>query len=246
MAKKFDLNKAVSDYCLEATQKGRYVQLAELVESVAEASDRLEENVRKSVLPLLMASTVRVDEDVFADPKYFEFDVRLVDDCIERVLNGRDYLPICSFEPFDNFPLCGGGRSWNVFIFESYCLNYSARFKRLSLLFNKQCTGVIVRKEETRSFHEIAADMLANDTTAELTESSAVDYLKSRKMIGKAKYANVGKLLDDAAKIREKLLSSSSRPSESSTKKANVAASRAKTKPSKRLAVDKKKPEKGR
>jgi hypothetical protein len=208
MARKFDLNKAVADYCSEATQRGRNVELLDLVDHIAEISNRLEENVRKSVFPLMMTSMVRIEEEVFTNPKFFEFDVAMVDASIEKTLGRRDYLPICSFEPFEHFPPCGGGRSWNIFLFESFCLNFSERFKPLSLIFNKQCTGVIVYKEDARTFHDIAADMLARAASVELTVQGAVDYLKSNKMIGKAKYNRCDELLEDAAKIRKKLLTS--------------------------------------
>ena len=67
---------------------------------------------------------------------------------------------------------------------------------------------VIVYKEDARTFHDIAADMLARAASVELTVQGAVDYLKSNKMIGKAKYNRCDELLEDAAKIRKKLLTS--------------------------------------
>ena len=94
MARKFDLNKAVADYCSEATQRGRNVELSDLVDHIAEISNRLEENVRKSVFPLMMTSMVRIEEEVFTDPKFFEFDVAMVDASIEKTLGRRDYLPL--------------------------------------------------------------------------------------------------------------------------------------------------------
>ena len=58
-------------------------------------------------------------------------------------------------------------------------------------------------------------------------------------MIGKAKYANVGQLIVDAARIRERLLTASSAPSSDAlTEKASASEFKPRPKTSKRAVVD--------
>ena len=188
MARKFDLNKVVSDYCSAIIQTGRYVEMENVVEHVAELSGRLAENVRKSLLPLMMTKLTRVADDIFVE-----------------VLAQISRLKKINFPPFSN------NWEWNVFVFESYCLKFSRRFKRVSLLFNKQCTGAIVNSKDERSFHEILVEAAAVKTDLPLSKDEVVDYFKRSGLIGKAKYEKIDELLKGASLLRSNLESQKKR-----------------------------------
>lgn len=211
MARKFDLNKVVSDYCSAIIQTGRYVEMENVVEHVAELSGRLAENVRKSLLPLMMAKLTRVADDIFVEDSSLDFKTPLVDKQIEKVMGESTFLPLRSFEPFKNFPPFSNNWEWNVFVFESYCLKFSRRFKRVSLLFNKQCTGAIVSSKDERSFHEILVEAAAVKTDMPLIKDEVVDYFKRSGLIGKAKYEKIDELLKDASLLRSNLESQGKR-----------------------------------
>lgn len=207
MARKFDLNKVVSDYCSAIIQTGRYVEMENVVEHVAELSGRLAENVRKSLLPLMMAKLTRVADEIFVEDSSLVFKTALIDKQIEKVMGDSTFLPLRSFEPFKNFPPFSNNWEWNVFVFESYCLKFSRRFKRVSLLFNKQGTGAIVSSKDERSFHEILVEAAAVKTDLPLLKDEVVDYFKRSGLIGKAKYERIDELLKDASLLRSNLKS---------------------------------------
>jgi len=204
MPRKFDLERTLNELCAEATRGGRSVNLSKIVGIVVDLSGRLPENVRKSVLPLMMQKYTRVAEEDFVADKSLEFDVSKIDEIIDETMGASDYLPMRAFEPFARFPFCSNNRSWNLYIFESYCLKKSEKFKRVALLFNKQCSGTVARVDCQKTFHEILVDATAKSALEELSPVAVTNYLKESGYIGKAKYDQIDQLLEDVKLARQK------------------------------------------
>jgi len=202
MARRFDLEKTLDELCSETTCGGRSVNLSKIVDKVVDLSDRLPENVRKSALPLMMQKFVRVGEEEFVDDKSLVFNVPEIDRLIDEKMGASNYLPIRAFD-FARFPSCSNNRAWNLHIFESYCLKKSEKFRRVALLFNKQCSGAVVRAEFQATFHEILVDATAKSDLKELSSDAVTNFLKDAGYIGKSKYDKIDKLLADAKIARK-------------------------------------------
>ncbi len=195
MARKFDLEKTLDEIFETTTRGGRSVNLSKIVADVADLSGRLPENVRKSVLPLTMRKLVRIGEEDFVADEFMTFNSLEIDGIVDAKMGASNYLPIRAFESFESFPPCSNVRSWNLYVFESYCLKKSERFKRVALLFNKQCSGAVVRADYDATFHEILVDATAKSNLKKLTPDVVIDYLKDAGYIGKAKYERIDELL---------------------------------------------------
>ena len=204
MARKFDLDKTLDELFAETTRGGRSVNLSKIVSDVVDLSGRLPENVRKSVLPLTMQKLVRIGEEDFVADAFLTFNAPEIDGIIDERMGASNYLPLRAFDSFRRFPPCSNVRDWNLYVFESYCLKKSERFKRVALLFNKQCSGAVVRVDYNATFHEILVDATAKSDLKELSPDVVIDYLKGAGYIGKAKYERIDELLVDVEAARKK------------------------------------------
>ncbi len=207
MAVKNTLNKVVKDYCSNVLMYDcPFVCLDGVVKYATNISKRLEENVRKSALPILMETLTRVGEDIFVPDNSLKFDCEKTDECLAKIMRNATSLPLKAFKPLDDFPSFSNNWNWNIYVFEAYCYRFSKRFKLNSLMFNKTCSaGAVVRKEDERSFYDVVLDVVANAMDLDLTPKNVVNFLKENGYIGKARYEKCELLVWDALKVRADL-----------------------------------------
>jgi hypothetical protein len=142
---------------------------------------------------------VRTGKNAFVAGKYVNFDVATIDSMIDLLITG-EYLPLLAFTTFAAFPHCG--QTWNLFLLESYCRRFSARFRFDVLAVNSRNAGVVVRKNCRLPYAEIMADAVAKSNVA-LEKAVIEGFLYSHGYIGRRYYAKVDELIEQAKAIRQ-------------------------------------------
>lgn len=174
------------------------VRLHEVDERVTELNGGCN---RQASYAILYNYFVRVSEDTFVSSSKLHFDVEEIDRVLSNILTDG-YAAIRDITTFAMFPVCGV--PWNHFVLESYCYRYSRRFFLCILNFNSKNAGIIAEKNRDNSYDYILARALAK-SQIELTEASAGDYLFNRGMLSKRKYANLGKIIIEAERMRKEI-----------------------------------------
>jgi hypothetical protein len=150
----------------------------------------------------LAEETVRVSRQLFVASDQIEFDVDATDEALATYLT-TGYMPIKDVDSFLVFP--NVGYEWNVFLLESYLINYS---KKYALCNNgkslNNVAGALVRKGTGYDeFEDICADVLAKSGIV-LTKNSALDYLAEQNMLIRRSYKGIEKAIAKAGQIRDR------------------------------------------
>ena len=142
---------------------------------------------------------VRVDEKNFVAEEYVDFDVQSIDNTIESMLNGREYLPLKSVTTFALFPHCE--QNWNLFLLESFVFRFSKKFRFNVLSPNSQNIGAIVRKQCHLDYHDIMVDAVLK-ADVELEKEAVLNYLCENGYLGRRRYTKVDDIINAVSKKR--------------------------------------------
>lgn len=146
------------------------------------------------------AVLIRTDKYTYMAERYIRFNTELIDEAIELVI-GSDYLPLKSFITFGAFPDCG--KTWNLFLLESYCRRFSHKFRFDTPSVNSKNIGVVIRKNCCMNYSEIMADAVVN-ADIPLNKNAVGGFLINSGYIGRTTYAKVTKIIDMAKTILER------------------------------------------
>jgi hypothetical protein len=144
------------------------------------------------------AEMVRTEEDTFLAERYIHFDVEAIDAVLDLFVLGY-YVPLKSIMTFAPFPHCG--RTWNLFLLESYVRRFSRRYRFVALSTNSSNVGVIARTTCDWSINDIMSDALANSDT-QLTTEDSLNFLCNQGYIAKRKYSKIKEIVGQAKTIR--------------------------------------------
>ena len=154
---------------------------------------------RQASFEVLYGNFVRISEDNYVAPKKLHFDIEEIDRVLSDIYP-EGFGAIKDVTTFAMFPVCGV--TWNHYVLESYCYRYSQKFYLNVLSFNSKNAGIIATKKSNYSYDQMLAIALAN-SSVDLNETDAGEYLFQRGMMAKRKYNRLGEIISEAQKIRK-------------------------------------------
>ena len=141
---------------------------------------------------------VRVEENRFVADKFVSFDVLVVDELLDEIIQG-DFIPIRAVGTFARFPICG--QAWSHYLLESFCHRFSDKFSLNVLNFNDKNAGIISRKSTNLTYRNMLAIALAR-SGIDLTVETAGKYLFNNGYLAKSKYSSLGEIVEEAKGLR--------------------------------------------
>ena len=154
---------------------------------------------RQDSFEILYGNFVRISENDFVAPQKLRFDIEEID-CVLSDIYSNGFGAIKDVTTFAMFPVCGV--TWNHYVLESYCYRYSQKFYLNVISFNSKNAGIIAAKKTNYSYDRMLAITLAN-SSVDLNETDAGEYLFQRGLLAKRKYAKLGEIISEAIKIRK-------------------------------------------
>ena len=147
-------------------------------------------NYHKRSLYYASANMVRVNQTTFVRPDLIQFDVDTIDRLIDSYIPDIGVMPISAIPSFLQFPEIHN-TPWNDFLLESYCRNYSFkyRFSSFAPIIGKnkehmRNVGAIVDKTIDRDYVDLLSYVVAHEDL-ELSSSSIANYLFDQGYIGR-------------------------------------------------------------
>lgn len=154
---------------------------------------------RHDSFEILYGNFVRINEDDFVAQQKLHFDIEEIDHVLSDIYS-NGFGAIKDVTTFAMFPVCGV--TWNHYVLESYCYRYSQKFYLNVLSFNNKNAGIIAEKKTNYSYDRMLTMILAN-SSVDLNETDAGEYLFQRGLLAKRKYAKLGEIVSEAIKIRK-------------------------------------------
>jgi hypothetical protein len=153
-------------------------------------------------IPMEAGNTVmvRIDKDSYVADRYVHFNVELIDEAMEPVVQGN-YTPLKAFTTFGAFPDCG--QTWNLFLLESYCRRFSRVFRFGTPSVNSRNAGAVIRKSCCMNYTEVMADAVAK-ADIHLNEADVSSFLYNSGYTGRRTTAKAPEIVEKAKAIRER------------------------------------------
>lgn len=118
---------------------------------------------------------VRIDKENFVKKDAIHFDVATTDKAIDVFSNGR-IISYSQVDSFVTFPFIEG-YSWNEYLLESFCRQFSQRYKTMESIAKKRPTGAIIpARMNFDNFNDLLAQVVV-DNHIELNDKSVNDFL---------------------------------------------------------------------
>jgi hypothetical protein len=146
--------------------------------------------------------TVRVSKELFVPKNQIEFDIVATDKALETYLSDG-YILVKEVDSFLVFP--NVGYEWNVYLLESYLMQYSKKYALVNngTSLNNVAGAVVKRGGAYSEFVDICAEVLAN-SDIELKKDSALDYLAIQNLITRRSYRDIDVAITKARQIRNR------------------------------------------
>lgn len=189
-----DARTAVKKYCAGRSECS-YDELAERAEQV---SGRRSERI---IVEAANSAMVRIGRDKFVADDRVKFDVDGIDLALDAIaaIGADGFVGLKEITTFAAFPYCGYG--WNLFLLESYCRRFSAKYRYETRRANSSNVGVVAAKTCALSYPQMMARALAR-SGRELTRDSASEYLIEAGYAERIRRDKLGSLLKEAEKLR--------------------------------------------
>lgn len=186
-----DIEKEIEKFCLENDE----INIKEIEKIVEKSYGR--SRIQKA-LEYANLYKLRISEDMFVSKGKITFDKMSID-CILDEMILDDFISIKEIVTYARFPQCE--YVWNAFLLESFIRNYSDNYKYLSLSMNSKNIGVIVRKNNNDTYHELMVRAVSRSYISEEKEE-VFDYLIQMGYLGKRTYNKIDELVKEFVQRR--------------------------------------------
>lgn len=188
-----DSNRAIESFC----KSNESVTLEEIKSFCSDCGTVLRYDI-------IYQYYLRIDHDTFVHRDSVQFDVKAVDEAIEKFVP-NSYASFEDILVMSSLPM--GQYVWNTYLLESYLAQCSAKFSLVHERYNQDSVaGAIVKKSShLEDYNDVITLILAESKVNLLDKSAALELLVKKQYIAFRSFKPIDKILVKAQELRNKL-----------------------------------------
>ena len=188
------LNFNITDYISNLLKNNRQISIDQLFE---QTDDKIS---RTTAIKIIRKIAIQIDEIHFVALTEFNFDTEIIDNILEKLIP-KEGISIRKFSDYSFFPNVSQFE-WNAYVLMSYCNVYSEKFSFATSCQNNLCYGIICRKIDVLSYHDLVIRLISEEDI-EINPETITKYIKEFELYQRARKETVSIIINKIQQIKK-------------------------------------------